>query len=111
MRISAHARGLRQVDPLYTFASIRTFLDILIEYFCQVTAPTLRDNSDTIHQRLTETFNAGGHLSERAPKHRTSSIPHHQNSLSWRVSALRPNYKQYERAVRPYPVAESRSSV
>ena len=58
---------LPQVDPLYAFAFIRTFLDILIEYFGQVTPPTLRDNFDTVHQLLEETLDAGGHPLTTSP--------------------------------------------
>ena len=61
MRVCAHSRFISQVDPLYAFAFIRTFLDILIEYFGEVTAPTLRDNFDVVHQLLEETLDAGGH--------------------------------------------------
>jgi AP-3 complex subunit mu len=57
----------RKVDPLYAFTFIRTFLDILIEYFGQVTAPTLRDNFDTVHQLLEETLDAGGHPLTTSP--------------------------------------------
>jgi len=63
----AHSRFISQVDPLYAFAFIRTFLDILIEYFGEVTAPTLRDNFDTVHQLLEETLDAGGHPLTTAP--------------------------------------------
>jgi AP-3 complex subunit mu len=56
-----------KVDPLYAFAFIRTFLDILIEYFGDVTAPTLRDNFDTVYQLLEETLDAGGHPLTTSP--------------------------------------------
>src|SRR5712672_4612084 len=59
--------GIQQVDPLYAFAFIRTFLHILIEYFGQVTAPTLRDNFDIVHQLLEETLDAGGHPLTTSP--------------------------------------------
>ncbi|KAH9967729.1 Mu homology domain-containing protein [Lactifluus volemus] len=55
------------LDPLYAFTFIRTFLDILVEYFGQVTAPTLRDNFDTVHQLLEETLDAGGHPLTTSP--------------------------------------------
>ena len=61
------SRFISQVDPLYAFAFIRTFLDILIEYFGEVTAPTLRDNFDTVHQLLEETLDAGGHPLTTSP--------------------------------------------
>jgi len=56
-----------QVDPLYAFTFIRTFLNILIEYFGEVTAPVLRDNFDIVHQLLEETLDAGGHPLTTAP--------------------------------------------
>ena len=56
-----------KVDPLYAFAFIRTFLDILVEYFGEVTAPTLRDNFDVVHQLLEETLDAGGHPLTTSP--------------------------------------------
>ncbi len=56
-----------QVDPLYAFTFIRTFLNILIEYFGEVTAPVLRDNFDIVHQLLEETLDAGGHPFTTAP--------------------------------------------
>ena len=58
---------LTQVDPLYAFTFIRTFLDILIEYFGEVTAPVLRDNFDIVHQLLEETLDASGHPLTTAP--------------------------------------------
>ncbi|KAI0253153.1 Mu homology domain-containing protein [Lactifluus subvellereus] len=48
------------LDPLYAFAFIRTFLDILIEYFGQ-------DSFDTVHQLLEETLDAGGHPLTTSP--------------------------------------------
>jgi AP-3 complex subunit mu len=56
-----------KVDPLYAFAFIRTFLDILIEYFGELTAPTLKDNFDIVHQLLEETLDAGGHPLTTSP--------------------------------------------
>ncbi|KAH9165427.1 clathrin adaptor mu subunit [Lactarius sanguifluus] len=55
------------LDPLYAFTFIRTFLNILIEYFGEVTAPVLRDNFDIVHQLLEETLDAGGHPLTTAP--------------------------------------------
>lgn len=52
---------------MYAFAFIRTFLDILIEYFGEVTAPTLKDNFDIVYQLLEETLDAGGHPLTTAP--------------------------------------------
>jgi len=52
-----NSHGLRpthatQVYPLYAFTFIRTFLNILIEYFGEVIAPVLRDNFDIVRQLL-----------------------------------------------------------
>jgi hypothetical protein len=38
------------VDPVFVFAFLRTFLDILQEYLGDVTAGTIRDNFDTVYQ-------------------------------------------------------------
>jgi AP-3 complex subunit mu len=62
-----YAATYYKVDPLYAFAFIRTFLDILIEYFGEVTAPTLKDNFDIVHQLLEETLDAGGHPLTTSP--------------------------------------------
>ena len=68
-RICAHSGDhvLPPVDPLYAFAFIRTFLDILVEYFGEVTAPALKDNFDIVHQLLEETLDAGGHPITTSP--------------------------------------------
>ena len=42
-------------------------MDILIEYFGEVTAPVLRDNFDIVHQLLEETLDASGHPLTTAP--------------------------------------------
>ncbi|KAI0278659.1 clathrin adaptor mu subunit [Russula brevipes] len=55
------------LDPLYAFAFIRTFLDILIEYFGGVSVQTLKDNFDIVHQLLEETLDAGGHPLTTSP--------------------------------------------
>ncbi|KAG6820168.1 hypothetical protein H0H93_004431 [Arthromyces matolae] len=49
------------VDPLFAFAFIQTFIDILNEYFGNVSAATLRDNFDVVYQLLEETLDSGGH--------------------------------------------------
>ncbi|KAF7331763.1 MHD domain-containing protein [Mycena kentingensis (nom. inval.)] len=48
------------VDPLFAFAFIQTFVDILREYFGSPSAATLRDNFDVVYQLLEETLDAGG---------------------------------------------------
>ncbi|KAI9510954.1 clathrin adaptor mu subunit [Russula earlei] len=57
----------QDLDPLYALAFIRTFIDILVEYFGQVTPPTLKDNFDIVHQLLEETLDAGGHPNTTSP--------------------------------------------
>ncbi|KAG6866006.1 hypothetical protein C0991_009678 [Blastosporella zonata] len=49
------------VDPLFPFAFIQTFIDILNEYFGNVSAATLKDNFDVVYQLLEETLDSGGH--------------------------------------------------
>ncbi|KAL0949818.1 hypothetical protein HGRIS_009853 [Hohenbuehelia grisea] len=49
------------VDPLFAFAFIQTFVDILQEYFGTVSAATLKDNFDVVYQLLEETLDSGGH--------------------------------------------------
>lgn len=39
-----------QVDPLFAFAFIQAFVDILNEYFGNVSAATLKDNFDVVYQ-------------------------------------------------------------
>ena len=38
------------VDPLYVFSFLQTFIDILNEYFGQISAETLKDNFDIVYQ-------------------------------------------------------------
>lgn len=38
------------VDPLYAFAFLQTFIDILQDYFGQLSAITLKDNFDVVYQ-------------------------------------------------------------
>jgi hypothetical protein len=38
------------VDPLYAFAFLQTFVDILTEYFGEVSTAKLRDNFDIVYQ-------------------------------------------------------------
>ncbi|KAI0723502.1 clathrin adaptor mu subunit [Earliella scabrosa] len=49
------------VDPLYAFAFLQTFVDILREYFGHLSAETLKDNFDIVYQLLEETLDSGGH--------------------------------------------------
>ncbi|KAI0260936.1 Mu homology domain-containing protein [Gloeopeniophorella convolvens] len=55
------------LDPLYAFAFLRTFLDILADYLGTPTAPVLRDHFDIVHQLLEETLDTGGHPLTTAP--------------------------------------------
>ncbi|KAF9076627.1 Mu homology domain-containing protein [Rhodocollybia butyracea] len=49
------------VDPLFAFAFLQTFIDILREYLGTVSAATLKDNFDIVYQLFEETLDAGGH--------------------------------------------------
>lgn len=49
------------VDPLFGFAFLQTFIDILHEYFGELSAATLKDNFDVVYQLLEETLDSGGH--------------------------------------------------
>ncbi|KAI0334884.1 clathrin adaptor mu subunit [Cubamyces sp. BRFM 1775] len=55
------------VDPLYAFAFLQTFVDILHEYFGHVSAETLKENFDVVYQLLEETLDAGGHPLTTSP--------------------------------------------
>ncbi|KAK7696571.1 hypothetical protein QCA50_001229 [Cerrena zonata] len=50
-------------DPLYVFAFLETFIDILKDYFGHLSAETLKENFDVVYQLLEETLDAGGHPS------------------------------------------------
>lgn len=43
-------RIMCSVDPLYAFAFMRAFIEILYEYFGTVSAATLKDNFDVVYQ-------------------------------------------------------------
>ena len=72
------------MDPLYVFAFLQVFIDILREYFGQISAETLKDNFDVVYQvrantlgyvallngffkLLEETLDASGHPSTTYP--------------------------------------------
>ncbi|KAJ7762805.1 Mu homology domain-containing protein [Mycena maculata] len=55
------------VDPLFAFAFLQTFIDILREYFGIVSAATLKDNFDVVYQLLEETLDSGGHPLTTSP--------------------------------------------
>ncbi|TFK74438.1 clathrin adaptor, mu subunit [Pluteus cervinus] len=48
------------VDPLFAFAFLQAFIDILNEYFGNISAATLKDNFDTVYQLLEETLDSSG---------------------------------------------------
>src|SRR6266571_6002024 len=79
-----------QVDPLYAFTFIRTFLNILIEYFGEVTAPVLRDNFDIVifSSTLRGDFRCWWSPSHNSPKraarYYSPFITHRQNTLCYR---------------------------
>ncbi len=78
LRVTTNSSDTK-ADPLYVFAFLRTFIDILREYFGQISAETLKDNFDIVYQvrlitirrstasydaqLLEETLDAGGHPS------------------------------------------------
>ncbi|KAF5393586.1 hypothetical protein D9757_000394 [Collybiopsis confluens] len=49
------------VDPLFAFAFLQTFIDVLREYLGTVSAATVKDNFDIVYQLFEETLDAGGH--------------------------------------------------
>ncbi|TFK29335.1 clathrin adaptor, mu subunit [Coprinopsis marcescibilis] len=49
------------VDPLLGFAFLQTFVDILREYFNEVSLTTVKDNFDVVYQLLEETLDSVGH--------------------------------------------------
>ncbi|KDQ64962.1 hypothetical protein JAAARDRAFT_117303 [Jaapia argillacea MUCL 33604] len=55
------------VDPLFAFAFLRTFIDILQEYFDAVSPAILRDNFDVVYQLLEETLDSSGHPLTTSP--------------------------------------------
>lgn len=55
------------VDPLYAFAFMRAFIEILYEYFGTVSAATLKDNFDVVYQLLEETLDSSGHPLTTSP--------------------------------------------
>ncbi|KAI0069170.1 clathrin adaptor mu subunit [Artomyces pyxidatus] len=55
------------IDPLYAFAFLRTFIEILQDYFGDVTGPSLKDNFDVVYQLLEETLDSGGHPLTTSP--------------------------------------------
>uniref|UniRef100_A0A8H7Y1W4 MHD domain-containing protein n=1 Tax=Psilocybe cubensis TaxID=181762 RepID=A0A8H7Y1W4_PSICU len=59
MRILCPISG--NVDPLFGFAFIQTFIDILHEYFGSISSLILRENFDVVYQLLEETLDSGGH--------------------------------------------------
>ncbi|KAJ7047782.1 Mu homology domain-containing protein [Mycena alexandri] len=65
MRILCPMSG--DVDPLFGFAFLQTFIDILHEYFGALSAATLKDNFDVVYQLLEETLDSGGHPLTTSP--------------------------------------------
>ncbi|KJA24614.1 hypothetical protein HYPSUDRAFT_38679 [Hypholoma sublateritium FD-334 SS-4] len=55
------------VDPLFGFAFLQTFIEILREYFGPLSAATLKDNFDVVYQLLEETLDSGGHPLTTSP--------------------------------------------
>ncbi|KAF5322424.1 hypothetical protein D9619_001063 [Psilocybe cf. subviscida] len=59
MRILCPISG--NADPLFGFAFLQTFIEILNEYFGSLSTATIKDNFDVVYQLLEETLDAGGH--------------------------------------------------
>ncbi|KDR83498.1 hypothetical protein GALMADRAFT_261870 [Galerina marginata CBS 339.88] len=55
------------VDPLFGFAFLQTFIDILQEYFGSLSSVTLKENFDVVYQLLEETLDSGGHPLTTSP--------------------------------------------
>lgn len=52
----------QSVDPLVAFAFLRTFVDILKEYFGTVNAATIKDNFDVVYQVSLPVFSVAASL-------------------------------------------------
>ncbi|EJD53907.1 clathrin adaptor, mu subunit [Auricularia subglabra TFB-10046 SS5] len=48
-----------EVDPLFVFSFIQTFVDILKDYFGELSAAVIRDNFDIVYQLLEEVIDDG----------------------------------------------------
>lgn len=55
------------IDPLFAFAFLQTFTDILHEYFGTLSAAKLKENFDVVYQLLEETLDSGGHPLTTSP--------------------------------------------
>ncbi|ETW84504.1 hypothetical protein HETIRDRAFT_103055 [Heterobasidion irregulare TC 32-1] len=55
------------IDPLYAFAFLRTFIEILQDYLGNISAATIKDNFDVVYQLLEETLDSGGHPLTTSP--------------------------------------------
>lgn len=55
------------VDPLYAFAFMQTFVDILGEYFGYVSAETLKENFDIVYQVCPHVASQTTHPSDLYP--------------------------------------------
>ncbi|KAF9482003.1 clathrin adaptor mu subunit [Pholiota conissans] len=65
MRILCPISG--NVDPLFGFAFLQAFVEILQEYFGTLSAATLKENFDVVYQLLEETLDSGGHPLTTSP--------------------------------------------
>ena len=54
----ASREHLHTVDPLFAFAFIQTFVEILQDYFGVLSAATLKDNFDVVYQAGIFSFTA-----------------------------------------------------
>ncbi|KAA1466028.1 clathrin adaptor mu subunit [Dentipellis sp. KUC8613] len=55
------------IDPLYAFAFLQTFIEILQDYFGSFSGAVLKDNFDVVYQLLEETLDSGGHPLTTSP--------------------------------------------
>lgn len=67
IRRSIELRFACVVDPLYAFAFLQTFIEILQDYFGHISGPTIKDNFDVVYQLLEETLDSGGHPLTTSP--------------------------------------------
>ena len=57
--VNSPVADIGTVDPLFAFALIQTFIDILKDYFGEVSALAIRENFDTVYQLLEEVLDDG----------------------------------------------------
>ena len=120
------------VDPLYAFAFMQTFVDILREYFGYISAETLKENFDIVYQvhhlpnstvKCSDTHLSASrrdlgrrrtpldNIAERTARHRIAAIVAQQGALSSR-SPWTSYSASWSAAVRvAHPVAKGRCAL